>query len=51
MLVTREEQKLRKFLSPFRQIFGIELGEFDLKVRCRDGLRSSTRDTWVTCAT
>ena len=51
VLVTREEQKLRKLLSPFRQIFGIELWELDLKVRRSDGLRSPTLDTCVTCTT
>ena len=42
VLLTREEQKLRKLLSPFRQVFGIEPGDFDLKVRHSDGLRSPT---------
>ena len=40
VLLTREKQKLRKLLSPFRQVFGIELGEFDLKAGRGDGLRS-----------
>ena len=42
MLLTREEQKLGKLLSPFRQVFGIKLGEFDLKVCRSNGLGSPT---------
>ena len=49
MLLTREEQKLRKLLSPFRQVFGIKLGEFLPKVCRSDRLSSPTWDTWVTC--
>ena len=48
---TCEEQKLRKLLSPFWQVFGIELGEFDLKVRRSDGLRPPTWDACVTFTT
>ena len=51
MLLTPEEQKLGKLLSPFRQVFGIEHGEFDLKVRRSDGLRFPNWYTWVTCST
>ena len=51
MLLTREEQKLGKLLSPLGQVFQIELGEFDLKVSRSDGLCSSTFYTWVTCST
>ena len=45
MLLTREEQKLGKLLSPFRQVFRLELGELDLKVRRSEGLCSPTLDT------
>ena len=51
VLLTREEQKLRKLLSQFRKVLGIQLGEFDLKVRRSDRLPSPTWDTWVSCTT
>ena len=51
MLLTREEQNLRKLLSPFRQVFGIELGEIDLKVHRSDALRPPTWDACVTWTT
>ena len=51
LLLTHEKQKLGKILSPLRQVFGIKLGEFDLKVRRGDGLRSPPWEACVTCTT
>ena len=48
MLLTREKPKIGKLLSPLGQALGIELGEFNLKVRRNDGLPSRTWYTWVT---
>ena len=50
ILLTREEQKLGKILSPLGQVAGIKLGEFDLKVRRSNGLDAPTWYTWVTCS-
>ena len=51
MLLTREKQKLRNILSPFRHVFGIELRVFHLKVRRGNGLGSPSWDACVTCTT
>ena len=51
VLLTREKQTPRKIFSSFRQVFGIEPEEVDLKVRRSDGLPSPPWDVCVTCTT